>query len=154
MESTVHLHTLLQRLRNCNPGYRDLASGLHSHTGNADIIGVTGSPGAGRSTLVDEMVATYWEQGLLLVSSPLIRHHHSPAGRYWEPISGWPRISARWFVSSSTVSPVSRIRIVFYILGGGDQHGVQKGLKNEAWCFQTDSCPKPPASAVVSPSST
>jgi len=46
------------------PGYRDLVSRLHEHTGNAEVIGVTGSPGAGKSTLVDKLAATYREQGL------------------------------------------------------------------------------------------
>ena len=39
------------------PGYRELISDLHEHTGNADVIGITGSPGSGKSTLVDRMAA-------------------------------------------------------------------------------------------------
>ena len=45
------------------PGYRDLVASLHEHTGGADVVGVTGSPGAGKSTLVDKMADTYRERG-------------------------------------------------------------------------------------------
>ena len=46
------------------PGYRDLVSELHDHTGNADVIGITGSPGAGKSTLVDKLAEEYRDRGL------------------------------------------------------------------------------------------
>ncbi|AQL44316.1 LAO/AO transport system ATPase [Halorientalis sp. IM1011] len=46
------------------PGYRDLVSDLHQHTGHADVIGITGSPGAGKSTLVDKMAEEYRDRGL------------------------------------------------------------------------------------------
>jgi len=46
------------------PGYRDLVSQLHEHTGHADVIGITGSPGAGKSTLVDKMAEAYRDRGL------------------------------------------------------------------------------------------
>ncbi len=46
-----------------SPGYRDIVSELHRHTGDADVIGVTGSPGAGKSTLVDRVAAAYRERG-------------------------------------------------------------------------------------------
>ncbi|WP_424019133.1 methylmalonyl Co-A mutase-associated GTPase MeaB [Halorientalis pallida] len=46
------------------PGYRDLVSELHEHTGHADVIGITGSPGAGKSTLVDKMAEEYRNRGL------------------------------------------------------------------------------------------
>ncbi|RXK49217.1 methylmalonyl Co-A mutase-associated GTPase MeaB [Halorientalis pallida] len=46
------------------PGYRELVSQLHEHTGHADVIGITGSPGAGKSTLVDKMAEEYRNRGL------------------------------------------------------------------------------------------
>jgi LAO/AO transport system kinase len=46
------------------PGYRELVSDLHAHTGNADVIGITGSPGSGKSTLVDRMAEHYRSEGL------------------------------------------------------------------------------------------
>ncbi len=51
-------------IENREDGYRDLVSALHGHTGNAEIIGVTGSPGAGKSTLVDKMAEAYRDRGL------------------------------------------------------------------------------------------
>jgi LAO/AO transport system kinase len=44
-------------------GHRDLVSRLHSHTGDAAVIGITGSPGAGKSTLVDKLAAAYRDRG-------------------------------------------------------------------------------------------
>jgi len=57
------LARVITKIENRQPGYRDLVSQLHQHTGNATVIGVTGSPGSGKSTLVDKMAATYRERG-------------------------------------------------------------------------------------------
>ena len=58
------LARVITKIEDRHDGYRDIVSRLHDHTGHADIIGVTGSPGAGKSTLVDKLAATYREQGL------------------------------------------------------------------------------------------
>ncbi|CAI49447.1 YgfD family GTPase [Natronomonas pharaonis DSM 2160] len=57
------LARVITKIEDRSPGYRDLVSSLHAHTGNAEVIGITGSPGAGKSTLVDKMAATYRERG-------------------------------------------------------------------------------------------
>ncbi len=57
------LARVITKIENRSPGYRDLVSQLHTHTGDAEVIGITGSPGAGKSTLVDKMAATYRERG-------------------------------------------------------------------------------------------
>jgi LAO/AO transport system kinase len=57
------LARVITKIEDRAPGYRELVSRLHEHTGDADIIGITGSPGAGKSTLVDKMAASYRERG-------------------------------------------------------------------------------------------
>ena len=44
-------------------GSAALLRGVFPHTGRATVIGVTGSPGAGKSSLVDRLVASFREQG-------------------------------------------------------------------------------------------
>ncbi|MDT8069260.1 MAG: methylmalonyl Co-A mutase-associated GTPase MeaB [Terriglobia bacterium] len=41
----------------------DLLKGLFEHSGRARVLGVTGSPGAGKSTLVDALAREYRKQG-------------------------------------------------------------------------------------------
>ncbi|ELZ43909.1 LAO/AO transporter ATPase [Halorubrum californiense DSM 19288] len=57
------LARVITKIENRTPGYRAIVSALHEHTGGADVIGVTGSPGAGKSTLVDKLAATYRDRG-------------------------------------------------------------------------------------------
>ncbi|MGB9953353.1 methylmalonyl Co-A mutase-associated GTPase MeaB [Haloarcula marismortui] len=57
------LARVITQIENRSPGYREIISDLHQHTGTADVVGVTGSPGAGKSTLVDKVAATYRERG-------------------------------------------------------------------------------------------
>jgi LAO/AO transport system kinase len=54
----------ITKIENQEPGYRDLVSALHAHTGDAEVVGVTGSPGAGKSTLVDKLAKRYRDDGL------------------------------------------------------------------------------------------
>jgi LAO/AO transport system kinase len=51
----------ITRIENRSGDYRDLVSALYPHTGSASVVGITGSPGAGKSTLVDELVSHYRE---------------------------------------------------------------------------------------------
>jgi LAO/AO transport system kinase len=57
------LARVISKVEDRSPGYRELVSELHSHTGTADVIGVTGSPGAGKSTLVDKLAKRYRDRG-------------------------------------------------------------------------------------------
>jgi LAO/AO transport system kinase len=45
------------------PGSRDLLKALWPHTGQAWILGVTGNPGAGKSTLCDRLIEAYRKRG-------------------------------------------------------------------------------------------
>src|SRR5262252_3382828 len=73
----TQLHSLIESLRSGNtrtlaraistvenrvPGWSDLLKGLFPRTGQARIIGLTGSPGAGKSTLVDQLAKLYRKQ--------------------------------------------------------------------------------------------
>ena len=53
----------ITRTENRSPGYRELVAALHDHTGSAQVIGITGAPGAGKSTLVDKLAAAYRDRG-------------------------------------------------------------------------------------------
>jgi len=57
------LARVITKIENRAAGYREVVSALHEHTGHAEVIGVTGSPGAGKSTLVDKVAAEYRDRG-------------------------------------------------------------------------------------------
>jgi len=57
------LARVITKIENRSPGYRAVVSDLHEHTGHAEVIGVTGSPGAGKSTLVDKVAARLRDEG-------------------------------------------------------------------------------------------
>ncbi len=50
-------------IENFDPGAEDLLRELFPSTGRAYVIGVTGAPGTGKSTLVDKLAAHYRAQG-------------------------------------------------------------------------------------------
>ncbi len=49
----------ISTVENRSPEAPDLLKALFPHTGKARIIGLTGSPGAGKSTLVDQLAKHY-----------------------------------------------------------------------------------------------
>ena len=57
---------IARALRNVDdrvPGYLDLLKGLFPSTGKAWVVGITGNPGAGKSTLTDRLIETLRAQG-------------------------------------------------------------------------------------------
>jgi LAO/AO transport system kinase len=53
----VALARLMTLVENRGPGLPAIMSRLHAHTGRAQVIGLTGPPGAGKSTLTDRLTA-------------------------------------------------------------------------------------------------
>lgn len=49
----------ISAVENRAPGWSDLLKALFPHTGHARVIGLTGPPGAGKSTLVDHLARLY-----------------------------------------------------------------------------------------------
>jgi LAO/AO transport system kinase len=45
------------------PGSREVLKALYPHTGKAHVIGISGFPGVGKSTLVDQMIQAYRQEG-------------------------------------------------------------------------------------------
>jgi len=54
---------LISLVEDAHPALRDVMAALAPHTGNAHVIGVTGSPGVGKSTSTNALVAAYRRQG-------------------------------------------------------------------------------------------
>lgn len=54
---------LITAVENDESVAQDVTAALYAHTGNAHIVGVTGPPGCGKSTLVNELAGSYNDQG-------------------------------------------------------------------------------------------
>src|SRR5215468_3217869 len=52
----------ISAIENSYAGSRELLQALFRHTGKARVIGITGAPGAGKSTLVDQLAREYRKQ--------------------------------------------------------------------------------------------
>ena len=52
----------ISAVENHSPGWSDLLKALFPHTGRARVVGLTGAPGAGKSTLVDQLAKLYRKQ--------------------------------------------------------------------------------------------
>jgi LAO/AO transport system ATPase len=58
--SVARLISLVER---ASPRLREVARALAPHTGNAQVVGLTGSPGVGKSTTTSALVSAYRKQG-------------------------------------------------------------------------------------------
>jgi LAO/AO transport system kinase len=89
----------ISTVENRAAGWSDLLKALFPHTGKSRVIGITGAPGAGKSTLVDQLAKHYRKEnqtvGIIAVdpTSPYtggailgdrirMQDHHSDAGIY------------------------------------------------------------------------
>lgn len=61
--SVRDLARLITRVENRDPGWLDAMQMIYPMTGKACIIGITGSPGAGKSTLTDRLTRELSDQG-------------------------------------------------------------------------------------------
>ncbi len=52
----------ISTVENRAPGWSDLLKALFPHSGRARVVGLTGAPGAGKSTLVDQLARLYRKQ--------------------------------------------------------------------------------------------
>jgi LAO/AO transport system kinase len=89
----------ISAVENRRPGWSDLLKSLFPHTGHATLIGLTGAPGAGKSTLVDQLAKHYrkhhqtigiiavdptspYTGGAILGDRIRMQDHHSDPGIY------------------------------------------------------------------------
>jgi LAO/AO transport system kinase len=96
---TRSLAQAISAVENRAAGWSDLLKALFPHTGKARVLGITGAPGAGKSTLVDQLAKHYRKQnqtvGIIAVdpTSPYtggailgdrirMQDHHSDPGIY------------------------------------------------------------------------
>ena len=56
---TADVARAISVVENARPGFERLLAGVHPHLGRARRIGITGPPGAGKSTLTERLVAAY-----------------------------------------------------------------------------------------------
>ncbi|MEK6769602.1 MAG: methylmalonyl Co-A mutase-associated GTPase MeaB, partial [Gemmatimonadota bacterium] len=61
---TAALARAISLVENGAPGFEELLAGLHGKLGRSRRIGITGPPGAGKSTLIERLVASYRSRGL------------------------------------------------------------------------------------------
>ncbi len=61
---TADLARAISVVENARPGFERLLAGAHPHLGRARRIGITGPPGAGKSTLTERLVAAYRREAL------------------------------------------------------------------------------------------
>lgn len=62
--TTAALARAISTVENATPGFEDLLAALQSRVGRAQRIGLTGPPGAGKSTLVERLTHGYRAKGL------------------------------------------------------------------------------------------
>ncbi len=57
---------LITRVENRDPGWKEAMAGLYQESGSARVVGITGSPGAGKSTLTNALARELADRGKTL----------------------------------------------------------------------------------------
>ncbi|MCL4864740.1 MAG: ATP/GTP-binding protein, partial [Gemmatimonadales bacterium] len=60
---TAQLARAVSIVENGRPGFEALLAALHPHLGRAQRIGLTGPPGAGKSTVTEQLVRRFRDRG-------------------------------------------------------------------------------------------
>jgi len=64
LQGEIHaISRLISKIENGEPDALEQLKQLYQHTGNAVVIGLTGAPGAGKSTLTNQLISNYLEKG-------------------------------------------------------------------------------------------
>ena len=95
---TRALARAISTVENRAPGWSDLLKALFPHTGQARVIGLTGAPGAGKSTLVDHLARFYRK-----ARNP----HSSRKERGLNGAPGWSGPDENYTVGIIAVDPTS-----------------------------------------------
>ncbi len=74
---------LISLIEDCVPGFEGLYSEIYPFTGKAHVIGITGPPGSGKSTLVDKMAAVCRERGKTVGIVAVDPTSPFTGGRFW-----------------------------------------------------------------------
>jgi len=61
--SVLALSRMVSRVENREAGWMEAMKEIYPHTGNARLVGITGSPGAGKSTLTNKIARSLVEKG-------------------------------------------------------------------------------------------
>ncbi len=62
-QDTIALAKVISLIENRAPGYQEILDALYPKTGGAYRVGITGPPGAGKSSLVDKLTPLYRAEG-------------------------------------------------------------------------------------------
>jgi len=99
--NTPALAKAISLVENARPGYAELLSALHPSLGKAHRVGITGPPGAGKSTLAECLINGYRERGRTVAVVAV-----DPTS----PFSGGALLGDRIRMESATLDPGVFIR--------------------------------------------
>jgi len=115
-------------IENDAPDKSQLLKSLYPYAGRAHIVGFTGSPGAGKSTLVDQVITSLRREGLkvgVLAVDPS------------SPFTGGALLGDRVRMTNHSADPGVYIRSMGSRGGGG---GLAKASRDMLYALEADSC--------------